>query len=325
MRKTFRFVAEERPGRAWQERFAASWPAVKGWYLKDGLEARPTVAECERAFDQHMPELKPMWQHVCALAGGADLESRMLSCWSPPNVFDGCSVAVTDDDGPILIRNYDFDPRTTGSVIIHTNWSGRRVIGLSEAYWGLLDGMNDAGLAVCLTFGGRQICGRAFSVVLVLRYLLETCRTAGEAAQTLMRLRSALQQNVVVLDARGEHFTALMGPDRDTRIWNTSVTTNHPETVEWPEHAANVRSLKRFDYLCHHLGSPAMREQFFSPPIYNTAYTRGFGTVYTVSYRPDHGEAEFSWPGKSVRQSFQCFSPTQVSVDFVDGEAARIA
>ncbi len=325
MRKTFRFLVEDRPGEAWRERFVASWPAIKRWYLKDGLEARPSLAACDRAFDRHMPELKPMWRHLCALAGDGDLASRVLSLWSPPNVFDGCSVVVTDEGGPILVRNYDFDPNLTGSEIIHTHWSGRRVIGLNEASWGLLDGMNDAGLAVCLTFGGRPICGEGFSVVLVLRYVLETCRTAAEAADTVLRLRTALPQNVVVLDASGEHFTALMGPDRDTRIWKTSVTTNHPEAVEWPEHAANVRTVERFEYLCDRLGSPAIEEQFFAPPLYSTEYTQGFGTVYTVSYRPDRGEAVFAWPGKKMRHSFERFSPTEVTVDFVDGEPARVA
>jgi predicted choloylglycine hydrolase len=324
MRKTFRFLGEDRPGAAFRKRFIASWPATKRWYLKEGLEARSSLEACDQAFDRHLPELKPMWQHLCVLAGAGDLESRVLSLWAPPNIFAGCSVAVTDEGGPILVRNYDFDPCLTGSVIIHTNWFGRRVIGVNEGSWGLLDGMNDAGLAVCLTFGGRPICGEAFSVVLVLRYLLETCRTAAEAADRVLRLRTALQQNVVVLDASGAHFTALMGPDRNTRLWQTSVTTNHPESVEWPEHAANVHTVERFAYLCDHLGSPAIEEQFFAPPLYSTGYTKGFGTVYTVSYRPDRGEAVFAWPGKKIQQSFESFSPTEVTIDFVDGEPARV-
>jgi hypothetical protein len=133
-----------------------------------------------------------------------------------------------------------------------------------------------------------------------------------------------LQQNVVVLDASGEHFTALMGADRDTRLWKTSVTTNHPGSVEWPEHAANVRTIERFEYLCAHLGSSAIEEPFFAPALYSTGYTKGFGTVYTVSDRPDRGEAVFAWPGKKIRQRFERFSPTEVTVDFVDGESARV-
>ena len=64
-------------------------------------------------------------------------------------------MAVTDEGGPILVRNYDFDPNLTGSEIIHTHWSGRRVIGLNEASWGLLDGMIEFGSKVCATSAAR--------------------------------------------------------------------------------------------------------------------------------------------------------------------------
>ena len=123
----------------------------------------------------------------------------------------------------------------------------------------------------------------------------------------MLRLRTALQQNVVVLDASGVHFTALMGPDRDTRLWQTSVTTNIRKSVEWSEHAANVRTVERFEYLCDHLGSPGIEEQFFAPPLYSTGYTKGFGTVYTVSYRPARGEAVFAWPGKRFGKASRAF------------------
>ena len=41
--------------------------------------------------------------------------------------------------------------------------------------------MNDDGLAVSLTFGGRRVLGDGFGIPIVLRYLLETCGTVEEA------------------------------------------------------------------------------------------------------------------------------------------------
>ena len=138
-------------------------------------------------------------------------------------MFDGCSVAVVNGaGGPALIRNYDFDPRFTGSLILRSNWSGRSVIELEQGFWGLLDGINDDGLAVCLTFGWRRVHGKGISVLLVVRYILETCGTAAEARDKLLHLRTPMQQSVVVLDASGEHFTALMAPDRKTCLLYTS-------------------------------------------------------------------------------------------------------
>lgn len=325
MQKTFRFLAEDTPGAAWCDRFRAGWPGGKEWYLKDGLEARPSRAACSRAFDRHMPELKPMWRRLCKLVGDGDLESRSLSHWSPPNVFDGCSVAVLNPtDDPVLVRNYDFDPGFTGTEILRSDWSGRAVIGLNEGSWGLLDGMNDDGLVACLTFGGRPVCGTAFSVILVLRYVLETCATAAQARDTLLRLRTHLQQNIVVLDASGDHFTAMMGPDRDTRIWQTSVTTNHPQTVEWQGHAERVHSVARYEYLCDRLEQPAAPQCFFESPLYSTGYESGFGTVYTSLYWPGRRELAFRWPGREVRQSFEDFAEIDVPVEFVEGQPAFV-
>jgi predicted choloylglycine hydrolase len=50
--------------------------------------------------------------------------------------------------------------------------------------WGLLDGVNDSGLAVSLTFGERPQVGQGLGVPMVIRYVLEVCGTAAEAVQS---------------------------------------------------------------------------------------------------------------------------------------------
>ncbi|MFF9221312.1 carcinine hydrolase/isopenicillin-N N-acyltransferase family protein [Streptomyces viridosporus] len=72
-------------------------------------------------------------------------------------------------------------------------------------------GMNDAGLAMSLTFGGRFVHGRGFAVPLVLRHLLETCRTADEAVDGLHTMPVAIPQNVTLADAH-QSVTVHMGP-----------------------------------------------------------------------------------------------------------------
>ena len=46
---------------------------------------------------------------------------------------------------------------------------------------GCLDGMNEDGLVASLTAGGSFARGPGFSVILMLRYVLETCRGVDEA------------------------------------------------------------------------------------------------------------------------------------------------
>ena len=59
---------------------------------------------------------------------------------------------------------------------------------MSDCLWGLLDGINDSGLAVSLTFGGRKDVGDGFAIPLVVRYVLETCDTVAEARAALARV-----------------------------------------------------------------------------------------------------------------------------------------
>lgn len=80
-----------------------------------------------------------------------------------------------------MVRNYDYAPSAFDSLTLRTRWQGRTVLGTSDGLWGLVDGMNDAGLAVSLTFGGRRVVGDGFGVPLILRYVLQTCETAEEA------------------------------------------------------------------------------------------------------------------------------------------------
>jgi Acyl-coenzyme A:6-aminopenicillanic acid acyl-transferase len=111
--------------------------------------------------------------------------------------------------------------------------------------WGLLDGIYDAGLAVSLTFGGRPEVGEGFSIPLVIRYVLEVCRTAHEAMRVLHRVPVHMSYNVTAVDRAGRRATAYLAPDRPTGITARAVATNHQGEVEWVPYAAAIRSVER--------------------------------------------------------------------------------
>ena len=103
----------------------------------------------------------------------------------------------------MLVRNYDYAPSRMEGIIWSTRLTERRVIGMSDCLWGLLDGMNDAGLAVSLTFGGRRVLGDGFGIPIVVRYLLETCDDVASAREALARLPYALAHNLTRGRPRG--------------------------------------------------------------------------------------------------------------------------
>jgi predicted choloylglycine hydrolase len=307
----FTAVAEPEPGPRWRARFDETWPAFRRWYLRDGDAARPSYATARRMLETHMPELVPVWERLVELADGGDVVARMLSLYDPPPVITGCSQAVLARGEPLLVRNYDFHPDLLDAVIYATALTGRHVLGMRDCLWGLLDGVNDAGLTVSLAFGGRQAIEPGFAVPLVVRYLLEVCGTTAEAADVLARLPVQAAYNLTMVDRRGAAVTAVVSPDRPLVV-REPYAANHPATVEWDEHARATASVEREQRMLALLADPATTEDgfldaFLVPPLHNTAYEDGFGTLYTAAYRPADGSVEYRWPSERWRQSLDRF------------------
>lgn len=310
---TYYAIDEPWPDSAWQDLFHTTWPAYRSWYLRHGAADRPDLETASTMLSTHMPELVPVWRRLVELAGGAELPSRMLTLYNPPAFLVGCSQAVhhvrrPDGTEPALVRNYDYAPQLSERVVIGSAFTGRRVIGMSDCLWGLLDGMNDAGLAASLAFGGRRVVGTGFGIPLVIRYLLEVCDTTEQARVVLSRLPVHMAYNVTVVDRSGDYFTAFLGPDREPGFVRQRCATNHQEHLDWPEQAQATRSLVRQAMLTSLLDDRGVDlddliARFLSPPLYSTTYELGFGTLYTAVYRPAELTVEYHWPGSTWRHS----------------------
>ncbi len=300
---TFEAVSEREPGERWRELFQRYWPAYERWFLSEGIEARQTYLAGLRALRQYMPELVPSYERLVTLAGGGDLAARFLSFYCPPPYLSGCSQAVWTGNEPMLVRNYDYAPELCDGIILSSRWNRRWVTGISDGLFGLVDGMNEAGLAVSLTFGGRTIVGDGFGVPLIIRYVLEFCRTVAEATKALQRIPCHMAYNVTVVDRNGRYMTVYLSPDRGAVVSDARVATNHQEQVEWHKHARATATVERERFLLQRLTlheEPADRfiGAFLKPPLYSTAFDRGFGTLYTSVYWPARGTIEYRWPGE---------------------------
>jgi predicted choloylglycine hydrolase len=308
----WRAIKEELPGPKWAGLFHEYWPHYKKWWLKEGVSARPTYTESHKALSAHMPEMVPIYEDLCDLAGGGDLAARFLSFYCPPPYLTGCSQAIWTGKEPVLVRNYDYNPKAFDSLTLQTGWGGRRVIGTSDGLFGLVDGMNDAGLAISLTFGGRRDVGIGFGVPLILRYVLQTCKTAEEAGEVLSRVPTHMSYNVTVIDKKRKYLTAMLAPDRPAILTHAAVATNHQETVEWISHARITATVERERYLLQRITLHRDPEEkfigaFLRPPLYSTAFSMGFGTLYTAVYRPRLGQMEVRWPDVNWKHSFDDF------------------
>ena len=311
--------AEDEPGDLIRDHLASTWPAFSRWW-REGANARPTAAQARARLEEHMPELVPAWERLTGTItgpGAADA-GPALALWNPPPFLTGCSQAAVLDGGPALIRNYDWDYRLFDAVVARTAYTGRRVLGMLDCLWGLLDGVNDAGLAVSLTFGGRPQVAEGFGIPLVIRYVLETCATAEQAVAALRRIPVHMSYNVTVLDAAGQRATVYLAPDRPPRVTDRAVATNYQGQVEWEPYAAAIRTVERQEHLEHllaeHADAAAVVAACLRSPLYATRFHEGFGTLYTAEYRPADGLARYYWPGRTWAQSLDAFDSGGIEI-----------
>ena len=183
--------------------FDESWDAYRAWYLQAGDAARPSYVECRAAIRTHMPELVATYERLVELAGGGDLAARMLSLWCPPSYLvrllaggpvprtPRCSFATTTTTRSARRRDRPAE------------LTGRRVIGMSDCLWGLLDGdqRRRAGRVAHVRRpprdrpGLRHPTGRPLPA--------RDCATWTEAAATIRRLPVQMAYNVTMIDAAG--------------------------------------------------------------------------------------------------------------------------
>ncbi len=317
---TFQAIHEDRAGARWGALFRAFWPAYRSWFFGEGTDDRPPRVVAESRLKQEMPELMPTYRRLLDLAGGGADEARFLSLYRPAPYLTGCSQAVWTGDEPVLVRNYDYSPRLWEGVLLSTTWNGRRVMAMSDCLWGVLDGLNEAGLAVSLSFGGRKAVGDGFGCPLILRYVLEICSTTREAMKALTRVPTHMAYNITVVDARGDFATAYLSPDRAPQIRRWPLATNHQEEGGWKRYIEKTSSIERERFLAERLGDPRetledFTQAFLSKPLYARDYGAASGTLYTAAYYPARRTMELRWPGRTATFPLDGFEETTFPLD----------
>lgn len=302
---TFRSVVEPQPGPGLAALFQSAWPSYRSWFLRDGEEERPSYAHCQRALRAHVPELVPTWERLVELVGGGDLEARFLSLWEPPPFFAACSVATWTRDGrPGLVRTYDYVPALCETTLLTSAFGGRRTIAMADCLWGALDGMNEDGLAVALSFGGRRVVGRGFAIMLLVRYLLDQCADVAEALEAIHAVPVNLAYNVALVDRSGAAALVVLAPDHEPAvIHGEACAGNRQGRTEWHEHAVMSETVVREAAMAAALADPnltreGLEQVFLAEPVHRPLERHTWGTVYTASYDVTERTVRLLWPSE---------------------------
>lgn len=321
---TFAAITDDGSGQQLKSAFDQRWPAYAEWLLNaERQKALPREDVCLRQLREHMPKLVPTLDRLLGILGAREHLVQFLCLYNPPTFIAGCSQAVWKRESEIaLIRNYDFPQSRWDGLQLYSHWNSTGVIAMTDCIWGVLDGINEHGLAVSLSFGGKLIVGDGFGITLVLRYILEFCENCDQAEAFLQRVPIALAYNIVLSDRNMKHAVVSVGPGQRATSTQLLCATNHQK-----EHSAESNldilsdSNARLQFLAARLADSKESLDHFlrlfqQPPLYRkVGENRGWGTLYTASYHPHSGVALIQWPKYQLKQSFENFSNCELQIE----------
>jgi predicted choloylglycine hydrolase len=312
---------EHYPGEKLALKLKAAWPAYQRWFRSVAIEQRTTAAQGRHQLQTFMPELLATYDKLCVAFVADEEVAAFLSLYNPPSFRAACSQAAWTRESISLFRNYDFPGALCDRQLLYTNWNGTRVIGMSDCLWGLLDGMNEHGLAVSLAYGGRNKRQQGFAITLVLRYILETCSTVVQGIAVLQRVPVNMPYNVTLLDRSGSTTTIELCPGLPPKNSSLKFATNHQLGGAMENMDAVADSCLRERFLSIRMADPlqtvaGMREMFLNPPLLRRQSDwHGWGTMYTAHYSLSDGVVTLAWPnGQTLQSSFDHFSDRSIVV-----------
>lgn len=283
----------------WATYSRALWQEMESLLTEEG-RTREGADRVRALFRAHMPELVPVLDRLAGQLDRPEAEAFLTHAALRP-FTQACTQIARNGT---LLRNYDLWPEQCEGTIVSSRFL-RPVIGMQDILWGLLDGMNDAGLAISLTWGGRSAYGRGFAILIVVRYLLETCDTVDEALDKLRSLPIAVPQNLTLIDP-ARAVTVFVGPDISPTLGSDACAANHQHLPVTDEQERTLRTQERLRAI-RAAGTDVAA--MLRPPLYRPVDEQGSRTLYTAHYQPAEGRVTYYWPAESWQQSFDHFTP----------------
>lgn len=154
------------------------------------------------------------------------------------------SFLVKNQQGCYLGRNSDFLTQTE-ELCLNTHYQftageGFDFLGNTTAFVEMEDGINQHGLAIALTSVAPYKVQGGLNVGMLLRLILERCKTIQEAEALINEITHAGSGTLVIGDANGQGLLAELSPDKTALHYSTKPTSfllatnmfNTPEMVE---------------------------------------------------------------------------------------------
>lgn len=186
-------------------------------------EMKQFAKDCLPIYKKYYPEVV---EEIRGMSDGQGTSIETLTqilfciyCFKPTN---HCTCfAVSDKNNIIFGRNSDFlvsIEKLYMNCMYKLN-GAYSFNGNTTAFIQMEDGINDQGLAIGLTFIYPHIRKVGLNAGMLLRYILEKCKTTDEAIKSLKKLPIASAQTLTIADKNGKIAVIECNPEKFTVIY----------------------------------------------------------------------------------------------------------
>jgi predicted choloylglycine hydrolase len=293
-------------------------PEAAKWFASATTDPKKmgfhSFEELQDFYEEHCSGIN---DEILGLADGSGAKPDQLQLYSPPIYQPGnCSQiavlsSVTDNEHVCVGRSYEFSDKMNDFRLCTVRIKGKiKHTGFTEFLLGRDDGMNEHGLCVTFAGGGtfkRQPTKKGFNFFLVVRTLLDNCKTVEESLKHLKKPPISGYWNLLVTDKNNnaalmQFFDGKYGVhqiDQDSTE-QYLFSTNHyvlPNMVKYQKYAGDwilKNSKKRYELIGTALSRAAPNiskediRKLLSRELYDGVcghyYTDYFGTLFSIIY-----------------------------------------
>lgn len=208
-------------------------------------ERKKFAEKCLPIYEKYYPEIL---EEIKGLARGQnssyeDFYTFLLSMYCFEFTNHCTCIAVKDKDNILFGRNSDFLVSLESLYMncLYNLDNAYSFNGNTTAFIEMEDGINEYGLAVGLTFIYPTIIKEGFNAGMLVRYLLEKCKTTDEALALLKSVPIASQQTITIADRTGNivvvecncKYLSIIKPTKDENFVTTANEFNEAKMKQF--------------------------------------------------------------------------------------------
>lgn len=194
----------------------------KGLHLTDIInlsdEEKQFGAEALKIAEKLLPKI---CDEMRGMADGQKMDYVLFSSWLLSMFgfgdIHGCTCFCFNcNSKTYLTRNSDMFPdlKETSESVLYRPEDGYTFLGNTTSFIQIEDGMNEHGLAAAINFLMTKKYKIGLNTGMIVRAILETCKTVDEAIDFIKNVPIATTQNIMLADATGKLAVVECSPDK---------------------------------------------------------------------------------------------------------------